>query len=338
MRRLFTWMVVLLLLTFVGLFFPGYYKFLYYEVAAWSLLALSVELLHGQAGMLSFGQSVFLALAGYVFLHLSSVPEIGLLGAALVAVTVAVLVAAALGGLMVRLEGHYFVIATVILSLGSFLVASSLTEWTGGDDGLPVRSFAGTMLGSLRMPQFLAQPDGLYAAVGLTVGMIFCLAWRLRASLAGLLVAGVKQGPFRMGALGYPVFALRYGMWCVAAATSAAGGVSLIVVNRYASATQFHWSVSGEGVVWAILGGVDTVWGAWLGAAALVVVKDLLSSQFAFYPILVGLLLIGLVHLRSEGLLRAVTRLTATGRIWRRARSPRGTSAILQETCWCSRT
>lgn len=85
MTRRLAWLGAILALGSAGLFLPGYYQFLYYEVAAWGLLALSVEILYGQAGMLSFGQSVFLALSGYVFLHLSKIPEVGLLGAALIA-------------------------------------------------------------------------------------------------------------------------------------------------------------------------------------------------------------------------------------------------------------
>jgi ABC-type branched-subunit amino acid transport system ATPase component/ABC-type branched-subunit amino acid transport system permease subunit len=318
MTRRVAWVVALLALSSAGLLCHGYYQFLYYEIAAWSLLALSVDVLYGQAGMLSFGQSVFLALSGYVFLHLSRIAEVGLLGAALIAIATSILLAAALGRVMVRLEGHYFVIATVILALATFLVASSLTRWTGGDDGLPAGPFTGTLLVGVPLPALLRRAQALYFAVGLATAAMFGISWKLRKSALGLLVAGVKHEPFRMSALGYDVSLLKYGIWCLAAGVASLGGVSLIVVNRYASATQFHWSLSGEGVVWAILGGVDTVWGALLGTAVLVSVKDILSTQFAFYPIVVGVLLIALVHFRSDGLLRALAGLVGGARVWRR--------------------
>jgi ABC-type branched-subunit amino acid transport system ATPase component len=125
-----------------------------------------------------------------------------------------------------------------------------------------------------------------------------------------------------MWVLGLPTRFLQYLAWCFSAGVAAVSGILTVLVIRYASASFFHWTTSGEAVIWAVLGGTNTVWGALAGTAALMYAKDALSSQFAYYPIIIGTILILVVRFRFGGLLRIAVGPLANSSRWRYVRFP----------------
>ncbi len=269
------------------------------EILIWSLLAASVNFLFGYVGLLSFGQALYFGLGfsgvaiGVAKLGLSFWPAFGF------GVLLSVAMAAIAGVFAVRLTWHYFAIITVVFSLIFYFLAMTLKPLTGGDDGT-VFSLPPTFTWG-EEEYGLADPTFQYFFILVCVALCFYLKYRVLASPFGRGLMAIRENDTRAALIGLNVYRLRLLAFIVAGFFAGVAGALFALFGRYASASYMFYHVSGEAVVWAIVGGAGTLFGPIVGTSLLIIVREELSSIWEHYLLLVGAVAILVVIYAPKG-------------------------------------
>lgn len=281
-------------------FVDDFWVDIYSEILIWSLLAASVNLLFGYVGLLSFGQALFFGMGmygvaiGVAKLGLGFWPAFGF------GVFLATAMALVTGALAVRLTWHYFAIITVVFSLIFYFTALSWKPVTGGDDGLPFSMPPILAIGDIEVS--LTDSTVQYFFIVITVGLCYALLSRILQSPLGRAFVTVKENDLRATLIGLNVYAIRLSAFVVAGFIAGVAGALFAFFGRYASSSYMFYHVSGEAVVWAIIGGVGTLFGPIVGAGLLIVLREQLSSIWEHYQIFVGVIVILTVIFAPKGL------------------------------------
>jgi branched-chain amino acid transport system permease protein len=270
------------------------------EILIWSLFAASVNLLFGYLGLLSFGQALYFGFGmygvalGIDHFGLSFWPAFGL------GIISAMAMALVSGIFAVRLSWHYFAIITVVFSLIFYFLAVSMKPLTGGDDGInfslpPVFRF-GRAVFSLTDPTFQ------YFFVLVVVSFCLFLMYRVINSPLGKGFVAIRDNDLRASLIGLNVYALRLIGFVMAGFLAGVSGALFAFFGRYASASYMFYQVSGEGVVWTIVGGAGTIFGPLVGTALFIVIREIVSSHWEHHSLIVGLLAILTVIFAPRGI------------------------------------
>ena len=270
------------------------------EILIWSLFASSVNLLFGYVGLLSFGQALYFGFGmygvalGIDHFGLSFCPAFGL------GIVSAMAMALVSGVFAVRLSWHYFAIITVVFSLIFYFLAVSMKPLTGGDDGInftlpPVVSFGGKVFS-------LTDPTLQYFFVLAVVSLCLFLMYRVINSPLGKGFLAIRDNDLRASLIGLNVYALRLIAFVMAGFLAGVSGALFAFFGRYASATYMFYQVSGEAVVWTIVGGAGTLFGPLVGTALFIVIREIVSSHWEHHSLIVGLLAILAVIYAPKGI------------------------------------
>lgn len=295
--------VALLTLTapwFLPLLVDSFWVDIYAEMLIWSLLAASVNLLFGYVGLLSFGQALFFGMGmygvaiGVAKLGLGFWPAFGL------GVVMATAMALVAGALAVRLTWHYFAIITVVFSLIFYFAALSWKPLTGGDDGLSFTMPPIVSIGEWELS--LTDPTVQYYFIIAIVGICYALMGVILKSPLGSAFRAVKENDHRAALIGLNVYLIRLTAFVIAGFIAGVAGALFAFFGRYASASYMFYHVSGEAVVWAIIGGAGTLLGPIVGTSLLIVLREELSHAWEHYLILVGVIVILVVIFAPKGL------------------------------------
>lgn len=273
---------------------------IYSEILIWSLLAASVNLLLGYVGLLSFGQALFFGMGMYGVAIGIGTFDLSFWSGFGFGVALATGMAVIAGALAVRLTWHYFAIITVVFSLIFYFLALSWKPVTGGDDGLgftvpPLISFGGFEL-------TLLDPDVQYYFIVIVVGACYALMGRIVNSPLGRAFITVRENDLRASLIGLNVYLIRFSAFVVAGFMAGVAGALFAFYGRYASASYMFYHVSGEAVVWAIIGGVGTLFGPIVGAGLLITLREEISHVWDHYLLLVGVSVILIVIFAPRGL------------------------------------
>ncbi len=264
-----------------------------------AIAVVSLDLLIGHAGLVSFGHAAFFGLGAYVtgILVTEGVVEAPLILVAVVGA--AVLFALPTGAVSLRTSGVYFIMITLAFGQMLFFTASSLSAY-GGDDGL-------TLWDDVRLfgTDVLATPRGLfYATLAVLIATVVA-GDRLVRSRFGRVLRAAKENPTRAAALGFDVFRYRLAAYVIAGVVAAVAGLLAAVQAEFVSPAAMSWQRSGEFIVMVVLGGMATRHGPLLGAVALVGLEEWLSTWIEHWPLVFGPLLV-LVVLYGRGGLAAL--------------------------------
>jgi branched-chain amino acid transport system permease protein len=268
------------------------------EILIWSLLAASVNLLLGYVGLLSFGQALYFGFGMYGVAIGISQFGLGLWPAFFLGIAAATAMAAVAGAIAVRLTWHYFAIITVVFSLIFYFVAMSAKSITGGDDGLsfsapPLWKSAGWLLTDRTVQYYFIY---LVCAACFT-GMAFLIA-----SPLGMRFNAVRDNEQRASLIGINVYYTRWIAFVISGLLAGVGGALFALFGRYASASYMFYHVSGEAVVWAIVGGIGSLLGPLVGTALLILFRELVSGLWENYLIAVGAFVILVVMFAPRGI------------------------------------
>ncbi len=283
-----------------------FYVSLASRILIYGLAAASLDLILGFGGMVSFGHAAFFGTGGYVvgilFVHgFEGTAFLGVVpgsDSALVAWPLAMLVAGLLalviGAVSLRTGGVYFIMITLAFAQMLYFFFVSLEAY-GGDDGL-------SMYGRSRIPGIDLSADATFYYVCLGLLLLFLgLGRRLVGSRFGRVILGVRENERRMAALGFPTY--RYKLACFVLAGAAAGLAGALIANQteFVSPSLMHWTRSGEIMVMVILGGMGTLLGPVFGAAALLLLEEVLSTWTEHWMIVLGPVLIFVVLFARRG-------------------------------------
>ncbi|WP_137120430.1 branched-chain amino acid ABC transporter permease [Segeticoccus rhizosphaerae] len=288
------------------------------DIAAWALFAISVDLLLGYTGLLSFGHAAFWGSSAYVTgliaIHVGVPFPVAILGGMLFAMLIAV----PIGYLSVRRTGIYFAMVTLAFAQMIYFVANQWHSLTGGENGLQgiPRSFFG--IEQVETDAFYFY----YAAVGLILLGAWA-AWRILHSPFGRVLVAIRDNPARARALGYDVERYKVVVFVLSAGLAGLAGGVFSISHGFASLQELAWTTSGKVVLMTVLGGIGTLWGGPVGAALVVLLEDKLATiGFDGIGIITGSIFIVIVLLFRRGLW-GTARTVLQGLADRRHRAPR---------------
>jgi branched-chain amino acid transport system permease protein len=289
---------VLLIVPMLG---ETYYTRLITRIMVFGLAALSLEIIFGFGGMVSFGHAAFLGVGAYTVGILAFHGNDNALIAWPAAIVCSSLAATAIGAISLRTSGIYFIMITLAFGQMLYFLGVGLDTY-GGDDGLPLRAHS-TIDGLVR----LNDPVALYYTALALLGAAIYGAYRLVGSSFGLALRGIRDNERRMRALGFATYRHRLKAFTIAGGLCGLAGALLVNVDSYVGPATLHWFVSGELMIMVILGGAATLLGPLLGAATYLLLKEVLSSLTEHWLALFGPLLLVLVLVARGGLFNALT-------------------------------
>ena len=271
------------------------------ELMIWSLFAASVNLLFGYTGLLSFGQALYFGMGAYGVAFGFEYFGMSFWPAFLTGVALGTAFAMVAGVLAVRLTWHYFAIITVVFSLIFYFMAVGTKELTGGDDGMPLSIPPVLKVGSFELTLF--NQTFQYYFIMAIVGLGFYLMWRVLQSPVGRAFVAVRENDKKAMLVGLSPYKVRYISFVLSGFLASLAGVLFCLFARYATAQNLFWTVSGEGVVWMIVGGAGTLFGPALGTALLIVLREELSVYWEHYLLIVGAIVIIVVTFAPQGVM-----------------------------------
>lgn len=293
---------IVALLAVAPLVLPEFWRRFLTEILIWGLLAMSSDILIGYTGMVSFGHSVFFGLGIYgtaAALLTVSPPNlwlailVGLLAAGGVAVFVAYFAT--------RLRDIYFAITTLVFSQIFYVIIFTWTAVTGGENGL---YFKQPPLGIPGLFSLRFSTESLHWFVLAVVALSYLLVRRITQSPFGMVLQSIRENEPRTRAIGYHVE--RYKIVAVMLSGLFAGlaGTLYAIQNKFAAPDFVFFLISGEVVIFNVMGGVGTLVGPFLGAAFFLLLREGLSRFWSeYYLIPLGITFIAMVIFLPQGLL-----------------------------------
>ncbi len=273
---------------------------LFTRVLILALAALSLNLIMGFGGMVSFGHAAYLGIGGYA---VGILAKEGVGSGFLqwpVAIAAAAFYALIVGALSLRTRGVYFIMITLAFAQMVYYVAIGFDRY-GGDDGLTIyqRSQFGS-LANLNDKTFF-----YYLCFAVLLAAIY-LVWRIVNSRFGLVIQGARSNERRMRAIGFPTFRYKLVCFVIAGAMCGLAGALLANHTNFISPAMMHWTRSGDLMVMAVLGGMQAMFGPLIGAVTFLLLEEALSRATDYPNLFLGpmLLLVAIyLHGGIDGLL-----------------------------------
>jgi branched-chain amino acid transport system permease protein len=278
---------------------------LFTRIVILAIAALSLNLIMGFGGMVSFGHAAYLGIGGYVVGILAKEGVASGFVQWPIAIAASALYALVVGALSLRTRGVYFIMITLAFAQMIYYVAIGLDRY-GGDDGLTIykRSQFGALLDLDNRTVFY------YLCLVLLLAGIY-LVWRIVNSRFGMVIQGARSNERRMRAIGFPTF--RYKLLCFVVAGAMCGLAGALLANHtnFISPAMMHWTRSGDLIVIVVLGGMQAIFGPLIGALTFLVLEEGLSRVTEYSNLILGpfLLFVAIaMHGGIDGLIAGVRR------------------------------
>ena len=273
-----------------------FYIELFRRIMIFALAALSLDLILGYGGMVSFGHAAYLGIGAYAvgILAVHGI-ESGFIQWP-VAMLASMLVALAIGAISLRTTGVYFIMITLAFTQMLYYLGISL-ETYGGDDGMPLRArshFAALV--------DLSDPHTFYYLVLGLLALSLVLCDRLVNARFGMVIRAARSNEARAQAIGFAPFRYRLTAFAMAGTICGLAGALLANQTQYLTPEFMHWTRSGEILFMVILGGMGTLIGSVAGALVLLLLEQVLSSWTEHWQIILGPILVTVVLFARGGL------------------------------------
>jgi len=277
-----------------GLVNQPFYLDLFRRIMIFAIAAVSLDIILGYGGMVSFGHAAYLGIGAYAV----AIPALHGVHSAWVqwplAMALSGLAALAIGAISLRTSGVYFIMITLAFAQMLYYVGISIEPW-GGDDGM--RLARRSQLGG---PLDLGDPHVFYYVVLAILAVLLLVGDRVIQARFGTVIRAVKSNEPRMRAIGFSTLRYKLAAFVLAGAVGGLAGALLANQTEYLTPSYMHWTRSGDIMVMVILGGMGTLAGPVLGAAAFLLLENVLSAWTVHWQAILGPLLV-LVVLYARG-------------------------------------
>jgi branched-chain amino acid transport system permease protein len=279
-----------------GLLNQPFYLDLVRRIMIFAIAAVSLDLILGFGGMVSFGHAAYLGIGAYAV----AIPAFYGIHSGLVqwplAVGLSALVALLIGAVSLRTSGVYFIMITLAFAQMLYYLGISINAW-GADDGMRLarRSQFGGALDLGNAVVFY------YVVLALLVGLLW-VGHRLVHARFGLVIRAAKSNEPRMRAVGFATYRYKLAAFVLAGAACGLAGALLTNQTEYLTPSYMHWTRSGDIMVMVILGGMGTLFGPVLGAFVFLLLEDVLAAWTAHWQVVLGPLLVLIVLYARRGL------------------------------------
>jgi len=273
-----------------------FYLDLFRRMMIFAIAAVSLDLILGYGGMVSFGHAAYLGIGAYAV----GIPAFHGLGNGWLqwglAIAASALTALVIGAISLRTSGVAFIMITLAFAQMLYYLGISL-ETYGGDNGMRLagRSEFGGVID-------LRQPAVFYYVVLAILVLLLALGSRLVASRFGMVIRAAKSNEPRARAIGFSPFRYRLTAFAIAGGAGGLAGALLANQTEYLTPDFMHWTRSVEIMFMVILGGMGTLFGPVIGAVALLLLEDVLSALTVHWQIILGPILILVVLFSKRGL------------------------------------
>ena len=272
-----------------------FYMTLFMRIMIYAVAALSLNLILGYGGMVSFGHALYLGIGAYA---------VGILtrfgvgsGWAHLAAALSVTIAVALftGVISLRTTGIAFIMITLAFAQMFYFLGVSL-KTLGGDEGMTIahRSVFGLV--------DLEQKVVFYYTVLRVVVAVLYLSRRLIESRFGMVLRGTMENERRMKALGFPTLRYRLAAYVLSACVCAVAGMLLANLTEFTSPDYMAWTRSGELIVMVVLGGIGTLIGPLVGAMGFMLLEEFLSALTEHWMVVMGPIIVVIVLVAKRGI------------------------------------
>jgi len=273
-----------------------FYLDLVRRIMIFAIAAVSLDLILGFGGMVSFGHAAYLGVGAYAV----AIPAFYGVHSGFVqwplAVGLSALVALVIGTLSLRTSGVYFIMITLAFAQMLYYLGISINAW-GADDGMRLA----------RRSQFggavdLGNPYVFYYVV---FGLLVLLLWlghRLIHARFGMVIRAARSNEPRLRAVGFATFRYKLAAFVLAGAVGGLAGALLTNQTEYLTPSYMHWTRSGDIMVMVILGGMGTLFGPVLGAIVFLLLEDVLAAWTVHWQVVLGPLLVLIVLYARRGL------------------------------------
>lgn len=288
------------------------------EVLIFGIFAMSLDLLLGYTGLVSFGHAAFFGIGAYAAGYLALKTSPNMLISMPLALFIVVIAALVIGFFSIRASGVYFLMLTLAFSQMVYAIADRWTEVTGGSNGL-----AG-------IPRPLIQIAGLQYSFDDAVSRYFLvlvfflvsylvLRWIVHSQFGHALI-GIRENETRLRAIGYNITRFKLAAFVIAGLFAGVAGVLYAGFNRFVSTGELYWTASGQVLIMVIIGGAGTLIGPVLGAALILILQNMVSSATDRWPTIMGVIFILFVFAARHGVMGLVRQII--GRISAGAAAP----------------
>lgn len=258
-----------------------FYTQLITKIMIMAIFAMSLDLLVGYTGLVSFGHAAFFGLAGYALALMVPKYEAAslwwTLPAAMAACAAFALVT---GALVLRTRGIFFIMVTLAFAQMLFFVFHD-TKFGGGSDGIYIYNKPHLKMGETALLD-LEKLDHFYYLVLVLLVAVYLVLRRILGSTFGHALVGIKVNEHRMRALGFPAFRYKLAAYVISGALAGMSGYLAAVQFGFVNPEIISWHQSGAVLMMVILGGMGTLYGPAIGAFAFVMMQELFSNQAWF--------------------------------------------------------
>lgn len=262
----------------------------------WGLFALSLDIVMGYVGLISFGHAAFFGMGGYIAaltaVHVSN----SFLLVVLIAILVSAVVAWIIGALSMRLAGVYFAMITFAAAQILYQLSLTIPSITGGSDGMGIPGIE--LLGLFQLSNGIAL---YYVALAVLVGAYY-VAVRVLDSPFGRVLSAIRESERRASFLGYNTDKYKRRAFAISGAVGGLAGGLFVIHQTFVSPNSLYWVVSGDVLFAMIFGGTGTLFGPIVGGGVLVGLEHVLSSYIDEWRFVLGLLLVLTVMFAPRGL------------------------------------
>ena len=289
--------VILALAPLGAVFGPESYLIgLFTRVMIFAIAALALDFICGFGGLVSFGHAAFMGIGAYAVAILGAHGITDMLISLPAALAASALFAFLTGTVCLRTKSVYFIMITLAFGQMAYFIAGSLAPY-GGDDGITVK-LRSTLLGF----QPLASDRGFYYAVLAFLLISYLLCRMLVGSRFGRVFRGARENPTRIATIGFDVFRYQRVAYVIAGALGGLSGFLLANAIEFVSPAYMSWQRSGELIIMILFGGLGTLHGAIVGAAAFLLLEDVLGGITENWKMIFGPMLVLIVLFARGGL------------------------------------
>lgn len=269
------------------------------EILIIGTAVLSLDILVGFGGLVSLGHAVFFGTAAYAAATLSRALGGDIFVMLATGTLTGVLAAIVMGVVVMRTVALFFLILSLIVGQIVWEVVFHWREVTNGADGM--RGFGTLTLnfGFASMP--ITSGSALYLVAALLAVVSFLGARAFVEAPIGRALVGTRERSLRMGALGYSIARIRLFALIVSGAIAGAAGSIYPFVNQYVGPTAVHWTTSAMMIIMLVIGGVGSLYGAFIGAAIYLLIQNYVSSYTDRWQLVIGLVFVITVMVMPRG-------------------------------------
>ncbi|MEM7254450.1 MAG: branched-chain amino acid ABC transporter permease [Pseudomonadota bacterium] len=274
------------------------------EILVYVLFALSLNVLVGWAGNVSFGHAAYFAIGGYTNAILLTTYEWPLALAMPAAILVSMILSGLVAWFCTRLTDIYFAMLTLAFAMFVWAIAFKWRSVTGGDDG-----FVG-----VRIPELIDGRVPFYYFTLIVVSICVAVLWIICHSAFGKALVATRENLTRAGFVGINTRLVRWTAFVVAGTFAGIAGAILAMYNRGFYTESAFWTESAQVLIMTLLGGIYSFFGPAIGAATLYILERVINEYTEYWPFVLGTILLVILLFLPEGIVGLVRKLrTLTG-------------------------